>query len=443
MKADTVSVVGLGYVGLSLACKLAEIGLKVIGIDKDETRVSFIQAGRNPLKGKEPGLEELLTRVVFSGFLTTSTDPSAIFEADAVFVCVNTPMDEERRPDLKTLENALRDIGKNMNEGTLVSIESTIPPGTMNGMVLPILEEESCLKAGKDFFLVHCPERVMPGRLLLNMSIYQRTLGGLDEESIKKARTYYSRLVSAEIHETDMLSAEITKTVENAYRDVQIAFANEVALACEELGADVFEIRRLVNTSPFRNMHYPGSGVGGHCIPKDSWLLISSVSKDTTCLIPKARKINDRMPMHLAQLARTAMREADVDFEGARVTILGLGFLKDSGDTRNSPAKPIIDEFIKDTDVVVHDPYAEETYRATLTKKLEDALDGSDCAIFVTDHSVYETLTLEFMASRMRNKIIVDGRNLFDAEKCKRAGFFYSGIGKGRKRKNLKGMNLS
>jgi UDP-N-acetyl-D-mannosaminuronic acid dehydrogenase len=437
MSEDTVSVVGLGYVGLPLACKLAESGLKVIGIDKDEIRVSYIHAGRNPLKGEEPGLDELLESVVSLGILTASKDTSAISGTDAVFVCVNTPMEDKRRPDLGPLENAIRDIGRNMINGTLISIESTIPPGTMDGMVLPILEEESGLKAGKDFFLVHCPERVMPGRLLLNMSTYQRTLGGLDEESIKKARTYYSRLVNAEIHETDMLSAEITKTVENAYRDVQIAFANEVALACEELGADAFKIRKLVNTSPFRDMHYPGSGVGGHCIPKDPWLLVSSVSKDTTDLIPKARKINDMMPIHLAQLARMAMAEAGVDIEGAKVTILGLGFLKDSGDTRNSPAKLIIDEFIEDSDVVVHDPYANEEYRAPLTKKLDEALDGSDCAIFVTDHTIYETLTLDFISSRMRTNVIVDGRNLFDAEKCENAGFYYSGIGKGRKRKRI------
>lgn len=436
MSEDTVSVVGLGYVGLPLACKLAENGLKVIGIDKDETRVSYIQTGKNPLKGKEPGLDDLLARVVSSALLSASTDPSLIFDADAVFVCVNTPMDTERRPNLKPLESAIRDIGRNMSDGTLVSIESTIPPGTMDGMVLPILEEESGLEAGKDFSLVHCPERVMPGRLLLNMRTYQRTLGGLDEESIQRARTYYSRLVNADIHETDMLSAEITKTVENTYRDVQIAFANEVALACEELGADAFKIRELVNTSPFRDMHYPGSGVGGHCIPKDPWLLVSSVSKDTTCLIPNARKINDRMPIHLAQLARMAMAEAGVDHKGARVTILGLGFLRDSGDTRNSPAKPIIDEFVEDADVVVHDPYAEEAYRAPLTKKLEESLEGSDCAIFVTDHSVYKKLTLDFMSSKMRTRVIVDGRNLFDGEKCEKAGFHYFAIGKGRKRKS-------
>ncbi|NYT12576.1 MAG: nucleotide sugar dehydrogenase [Methanomassiliicoccales archaeon] len=437
MNEDTVSVVGLGYVGLPLACKLAESGVKVIGIDKDEIRVSHIHAGRNPLKGEEPGLDELLERVVSLGLLTASNNTSAISGTDAVFVCVNTPMEEKRKPNLEPLENAIRDIGRNMANGTLISIESTIPPGTMDGMVLPILEEESGLKAGKDFLLVHCPERVMPGRLLLNMSTYQRTLGGLDEESIKKARAYYSRLVDAEIHETDMLSAEITKTVENAYRDVQIAFANEIALACEELGADAFEIRKLVNTSPFRDMHYPGSGVGGHCIPKDPWLLVSSVSKDTTDLIPVARKINDMMPIHLAQLARIAMAEAGVDIEGARVTILGLGFLKDSGDTRNSPAKPIIDEFIEDSDVVVHDPYANEEYRAPLTKKLDEALDGSDCAIFVTDHTIYETLTLDFISSRMRTKVIVDGRDLFDAEMCENAGFYYSGIGKGRKSKRI------
>jgi len=434
MRGDTVSVVGLGYVGLSIACKLAERELRVLGVDNDRERVNTIAAGKNPLRGEEPGLPELLSKVVSEGRLTATDNPSLISGADAVFVCVDTPMDRDRRPVLTSLEGAVKDTGRNLSRGALVSVESTIPPGTMDGLVLPTLEKESGMTAGRDFSLVHCPERVMPGRLLLNMRTYQRTLGGLDQRSIERAREYYSLLVEAEIHETNMVSAEITKTVENAYRDVQIAFANEVALACEQLGADAFEIRRLVNTSPFRDMHHPGSGVGGHCIPKDPWLLVSAVSRESMRLIPTARSINDGMPLHLVELARNAMARAGVGGRRPKVTILGLGFLRGSGDARNSPAVPVIDALMDEADVIVHDPYVDMGHSAPLTSDLEEALSGSDCAIFVTDHNVYRTITLVEMASLMRTRVIVDGRNLFDADECERADFVYAGIGKGRKK---------
>ncbi len=431
MSEDRVSVVGLGYVGLPLACRLAESGLDVLGMDMDRDRIKAISEGRNPLRGDEPGLSDLLSDVVSEGRLKATDEFSMLSDVSGIFVCVNTPMDDDKKPLLAPLEQAIRDVGRNMSQDTLVSVESTIPPGTMEGMVLPFLERESGMKAGRDFSLVHCPERVMPGRLLLNMRTYDRGMGGLDEDSLSKGREYYSRIVEADIHGTDLKSAEISKTVENAYRDVQIAFANEVALACEQLGADVFVVRRLVNTSPFRDMHYPGSGVGGHCIPKDPWLLVSSVSRESMGLITTARGINDGMPLHLVKLIRETIEEASVNWR-PRIAILGLGFLKDSGDLRNSPAIPVIEALKAEADLIVHDPYVEEWDTAPLTSDLKGALSGADCAVFVTDHSVYQTIMLSTMASLMRTRIIVDGRNLFDAEKCERAGFLYAGIGKGK-----------
>jgi UDP-N-acetyl-D-mannosaminuronic acid dehydrogenase len=432
MSRNVVSVVELGYVGLPLACSLAREGLMVNGMDLDRNRVDAINRGMSPLRGEEPGLPELLSEVVSNDMMAATDDPSILREAEAIFVCVNTPMDESKRPMLGSLEGAIRDIGRNLSGDPLVSVESTIPPGTMDGLVLPVLEEESGLCGGRDFSLVHCPERVMPGRLLLNMSTYQRVLGGLDVRSLERGRSYYSRLVEAEIHETDLISAEISKTVENAYRDVQIAFANEVAMACERLGANVFEIRRLVNTSPFRDMHYPGSGVGGHCIPKDPWLLVSSVQGENMDLIPTARSVNDGMPMHLANMAMETIRESGI--EGTpRISIMGLGFLKDSGDVRNSPTIQVVKALHDRADLIIHDPFVDEWGGVPLTGDIEEALSGSDCAVFVTDHSAYQTLMLPHMASLMRNRIIVDGRNLFDGDKCQRAGFIYSGVGKGRR----------
>jgi len=430
MAERIVTVVGTGYVGLPLACMLASMGFHVEGVDRNERKVNSINQGVLPLRGNEPDLGLLLRRVVSSGNLRASVSFEPVKRSEAVFVCVNTPLNDNKEPMLEMLEEALVEIAANLKPDTLISVESTIPPGTMDRVVLPLLEEHSGLVAGKDFYLVHCPERVMPGKLLSNMRSCPRVLGGLDGASVERALEYYSLLVDAEIHTTDMLSAEITKTVENAYRDVQIAFANEVALACEELGADVYEIRKLVNTAPYRDMHMPGSGVGGHCIPKDPWLLVSAIKKGAMKLIPTARNINDSMPHHLASLVKRALEKAGIPLRDAKIAVMGVGFLRDSGDVRNSPALGVIRE-LSEADLIAHDPFADEGLGVPLTSDLKEALSGADCAVFVTDHSIYHTLDPEWMAGIMRSKIIVDGRNIFDARKCLENGFDYSGVGKG------------
>lgn len=430
MQERAVAVVGLGYVGLPLACSFASTGLRTIGYDIVADKTDKIDAGINPIEGDEPGLSELLSDVHTKGLLHASTDPATLKEADAIFVCVDSPVDENKMPNLKFLRSAVGTIAKNMKKGALLSIESTIPPGTMENLVIPAVREDRGFEPGKDYLLVHCPERVMPGRLLRNIKEYDRILGTFDEKSAKVATEYYKRIVEGHIHKTALVNAEITKTAENAYRDVQIAFANEVALLCEDLGADVFEVRRLVNTCPFRDMHIPGSGVGGYCLPKDPWLLLSSAKNARKEVIPAARRVNEHMPVHMVELVRKALDERGVKGK-ARVAIMGLSFLRDSDDTRNSPSLVIIDRMIDEYDLIVHDPFVQKTYKAEMVRDMDSALKGADCAVFVTDHSCYKDLDLNKMKKLMRSPIIVDGRNIFDAERCHGSGFTYRGIGKG------------
>ena len=431
MANEKVAVVGIGYVGLPLACVLAESGFKTVGIDVDKRRIDMINSGVCPIVGDEPGLPELLKKVIADGGFRASANPQDLGTSDAVFVCVDTPIGPDKNPKLEILKSAVTTVSRSMKKGVLVSIESTLPPGTMTSIVIPILEKESGLRVGKDFLLCHCPERVMPGKLLNNMRKVERVLGGFDSESIKRGAYFYSRIVQAEIHPTDLLSAEISKTTENAYRDVQIAFANEVALLCEKLGADAFEVRRLVNTCPFRDMHIPGSGVGGHCLPKDSWLLLSGVPENKAKIIPDARSVNESMPHHMAELAKEVMLQANVTSIRPKVAVLGLAFLRDSDDTRESPALKIIDDLMDDYELVVHDPMVINPYKVHLTRDLEEALLGADCAIFVTDHSAYRTLDLQKVKKWMRTPAIVDGRNLFNRHDAERNGIAYVGIGKG------------
>jgi UDP-N-acetyl-D-mannosaminuronic acid dehydrogenase len=431
MANEKVAVVGIGYVGLPLACVLAESGFRTVGIDVDRNRVDMINSGLCPIVGDEPGLPELIKKVISGGNLKASISQQDAVSCDAIFVCVDTPIGPDKKPKLEILRSAVTSVGRSMKKGVLVSIESTLPPGTMMSIVIPILEKESRLSAGKDFLVCHCPERVMPGKLLNNMRKVERVLGGLDSESIKRGAYFYSKIVQAEIHPTDLLSAEISKTAENAYRDVQIAFANEIALLCEKLGADAFEVRRLVNSCPFRDMHIPGSGVGGHCLPKDSWLLLSGVPGNNAKVIPDARAVNESMPHHLGELAREAMLKAKVSAVRPKVAIMGLAFLRDSDDVRESPAIKVIDDLENDYELIVHDPFVKNTYKVDLTRDLEAALLGADCAIFVTDHSAYRTLDLQKVKRLMRTPAIVDGRNLFNRNDAERKGLIYRGIGKG------------
>ncbi len=432
MSIRSVAIIGAGYVGLPVACMFASKGACTLAVDIDAERVDKINRGISPIEGEEPGLAELMSEAAGSGRLVATTDYARISAADAIIVCVDTPIDEAtKRPVLDILRSAVSSVGKHMRHGALVSIESTLPPRTMQDLVIPIIEESSGMKTGRDFLLVHCPERVMPGRLLRNLKEYDRVLGGYDPPSVEAGKKLYSMIMEGKLHTSDLLHAEISKTLENAYRDVQIAFANEVALACEELGADAFEVRRLVNTCPFRDMHIPGAGVGGHCLPKDSWLFTSSLNEFKPTIITSARETNEHMPVHMVELVEDALSEAGREIESSRVAILGLAFLRDSDDTRHSPALTIIDRLHGRADLVVHDPYVAKGYRAPLVRELEEAVNGADCLVIVTDHSCYWGLDLHNLKAEMSTPVIVDGRNMLSAETCRSEGFVYRGIGKG------------
>jgi len=339
---------------------------------------------------------------------------------------VQTPFGD-KKPEYSALESALEEIGKYLQKDQLVIIESTIAPGTMNKIVKPILERKSGLKAGKDFMLGNCPERVMPGKLLCNIENLDRVVGGIDEKTREKMIELYSHIVKGDLYPTNCLTAEVVKTAENAYRDVQIAFANELALLCERLGIDAYEVRELVNKCPYRDVHIPGAGVGGHCIPKDSLLLNYGAGDFEAKLMLLARKINDDMPYHVVELVKKVLGNV----KGKKIAVLGLAYLANSNDTRNTPALPVIKELEKlGADVIVHDPYVKSYEKITLTNHLNDALKDADCIVIVTSHDQYHEIDLEKIKKLMRTPCIVDGRNVFSKEKAEKVGFRFAGVGK-------------
>ena len=437
-----VVVIGIGYVGTAVASAFAKAGHSVIGVDNQEWKIQAINKGICPIEGDEPGLKELIKEMAEKKRLSATSDFSVCKNADLIIIAVNTPVNEStKEPEYGPLRAVTQAIGRNLGKGSIVVVESTIAPKTMEKVVRPLLERESGLLAGKDFYLANCPERVTPGRLLYNLEHYNRVLGGINGDSAKRALKFYTDIVKGDIDITDCTTAEIVKTAENAYRDVQIAFANEIALICEKLGADAYKVRHLVNKCPFRDMHVPGAGVGGHCIPKDSWLLAYGVKGELgTELLKTSRKINDGMPHHTVELIRNAFRSAKKEIKKSKVAVLGLAFLPDSDDLRNSPAIHIINELKKSgCNVIVHDPFVLDFYidyyklrqeSVSFTRDIGEAIKGVDCVVVATLHSGYKKLEPETLGKKMRTKIIVDGRNLFDRKKCEKAGFIYRGIGK-------------
>lgn len=439
----TIVVIGMGYVGIPAAALLADVpGHTVIGVQRRSRRsgwkIEWINSGKNPFEGDEPGMDELIRRVVLEKkTLHVTDDFSVCKEADVILIDVQTPTNTERIPEYLSLRTVSAQAAAYLQPGTLVIIESTVAPGTTEHVVKPILEEGSGLRAGEDFYLAFSYERVMPGKLLEYITDFPRVVGGINEESTRRAVELYKTIVRREITPTSLLTAELAKTMENAYRDVNIAFANEMALVCEAMGVDVYEIRRLMNARHDRHMHLPGAGVGGHCLPKDPWLLKFGVDTYGAYPVPMrmialAREINDSMPLHLVELTEQALNERGVHIAQAKIAVLGVAYLEDSDDTRNTPAAPVIEALQrKGATVVAHDPYVRELEGYELTRNLEQALRQADAAVIVTKHKPYFSLDLAWLREVMRTPILIDGRNVFEAATVRSAGFTYKAIGKG------------
>lgn len=430
-----IGVIGLGYVGLPLAITLAAKGFCVTGVERDAGRVELINAAGTPFEDSEAAeLSTILRNVIKSGSLRVTSDYRQLMTADVVMICVETPVGSDHRPRFDALKSACLALGSVLKPGSLVIVESTLAPGTMDGLVRPLLEASTGGASRADFYLGHCPERLTPGRLLENMRSMSRTVGGQTPQATDAMLALYRQFVEGDLESTDMLTAELVKTTENAYRDVNIAFANEVAIICERLKADVWKVRDLVNKLPDRLMLAPGGGVGGHCIPKDSWLLATGFGDDgKESLLATARRINDGMPGHVAQLVSRCLVQGGLPLSEARVAILGYSYREDSGDTRNSPTKDLVDILASSgCSLRVHDPFVGE-FRGNL----QTALRGADCLVLMVGHSQYRELLVPDLAALMRRRIVIDARAFFNPESLRAMGFTYKRIGTGGLEKDL------
>jgi len=431
-KSALITIIGLGYVGLPLAGLLAKSGYRVLGADIKEEIVQEINRGRSPIN--EPGLNRLLKEVRRAKRLRATTETEKAAEkGDVIFVVVQTPIDKDRRPDLQAFRAAWRTVAKTRPRGKLLIGESTVPPGAMRSIVVRMLAEEG-LEAGRDYLLAYSPERAIPTRALAEMQANERIVGGVNERSAEMAAALYSQICRSRIWKTDLETAEIVKLVENTYRDVNIAFSNEIALLCEKLGVDVSTALELANRHPRVNILKPGPGVGGHCIPKDPHLLLDSARKAglELKLISAAREVNESMPEHVVELIKRGLKEIDKTPEEARISIMGIAYKGNTDDARNSPAELIVKSLMsRSSNLISHDPYVTQDFGARFTRDIEEAVKGADCLVFLADHDVYRDLDPRMMKEKLGKPcVVVDTRRIFNPRLFEEERIRYIGLGR-------------
>ncbi|MGQ9460512.1 MAG: nucleotide sugar dehydrogenase [Candidatus Bathyarchaeaceae archaeon] len=427
-----IAVIGLGHVGLTTTAIFADAGFQVTGADLKQEVVKAVSSGKSHIK--EPRLDELVGKVVRQGRLKATTNTrQAAREADIVILCVQTPINENKEPSLTYLGKACEAVAEGLLKGKLVIVQSTVPPGTTKNFVAKILEEGSGLKCGEDFWLAYCPERIAPGKAVQEFIENVRIVGGYNSESVEIAVELFKTVTKGEILTTDCTSAEIAKVAENAFRDANIAFANELALICEQIGSDVMEVIRLANTHPRVNIHKPGCGVGGPCLPKDPYLLLHPVRDEgfKSRAIKPSRELNDYMSKHAVELVVKALRKLGKDVGESKVAVLGVAYKGEVDETRNSPAETIVRELMDlGAEVVVYDPYCRESFGAGRAKDVMEAVGEADCIVIATDHKMFRELELGRIKALMNeNPALVDGRRIVHPLEAKKHGFVYYGVG--------------
>lgn len=422
----TVCVVGLGYIGLPTACLLARSN-RVVGVDVDPDKVAVLREGELPFQ--EPGLNDLFDAVRgrFSAHPSISEARDAV-EAegetpiDTYLVATPTPLDEVTQvPNLEYVQAGVESVAAALRPGDMMILESTVPPGTTDRLVLPLLEQSD---AGPgEFNYGYCPERALPGNTIREMVENDRVVGGLDDESNERISDLY-RFVEGSIHHTNPLCAEYVKLIENTYRDTNIALANELGKLAEQYGLDGRSAIELANEHPRVDILSPGPGVGGHCLPIDPQFL-TQLSDDSR-LVSLAREINDTMPVHVLRLVRDLL----TDQSDVRITILGVAYKGGVDDTRETPARRFLRLANNEGyDVRVHDPHV-ESFDYPLSE-FDAAIRGSDCLVLITDHPEFTELDPGSVASSMRRSNVLDTRGILDPDRWENAGFTVRRLGDG------------
>lgn len=425
MKQQTVAVIGLGYVGLPLAVRAAEKGYRVIGFDTDVAKIALLKQGKSPIKDRF--IEERLARHP----ITVTDDAKYLAHADIVLICVPTPVDKAYYPDLGPVISATTLLAHHVKKGALVVLESTVNPGVSEEIVRPLFEAAG-FAIGRDLFLAHCPERINPGDPKWNVTNIPRVVGAFERQGLERAHAFYSSIVDGEIRKMKSIrEAEAVKIVENSFRDINIAFVNELARSFDVLDIDVQDVILGAATKPFAFMaHYPSCGVGGHCIPVDPYYLIERAKRSgfDHRFLKIAREINNSMPAYAVELLQDALNQVKLPLNGTRVGVLGLAYKANIDDLRESPALKIIEELKKHhARVATFDPHVPSL---STVKSLEALCKKSEALMLVTDHAAFKAAITPALLKKHGIRVLIDGKNCLEKQTFLKSGIIYKGIGR-------------
>jgi len=426
----SICVIGLGQVGLPTALTFSKEGYKVYGHDIDESTLNSLSQKQSPFK--ETGIQELLIQVIEDKkFEPNNSLNECVNKSDIIIVCVPTPITASVKPNLSFLESVLNSLTKVNLKGKLVIIESSTPPGTFKNFVLPIITKNTSL--GNGFWIAYVPERLLPSQALFGIQNTPRIIGHEDEKSGNLAKSLYQNIVHSQIFVTNSKIAELSKLVENSYRDVNIAFANEIGIICEKYEIDFVELASICNSHPRVNLHMAGPGVGGPCLTKDPYLLLNPTKGNQikSRIITESRKINDLMPLHVSKLVTDALESQGKSLKKSTVLILGTAYKGNVSDTRFSPSKKIIHDLLqKQCKVFVYDPFTAETFDAEIINKLDKEIIGKcDVLVIVTDHDEFRNIDLSIFKSMIEKPIIVDTKRIFNSTDVENLNMIYISIG--------------
>jgi len=408
-------VLGLGYIGLPTAVMFANSGITVVGVDTDP---NVVHAVNNKIAlMEEAELAERLSSAVEFNYLRAYEKPQ---KADAFIITVPTPVNEDKSADLSFVKEAVESILPYLEKGNLVVVESTVPPRTLLDVVCPILER-SGLELGQDLYVAYSPERVILGKVFYELEHNSRVIGGINDISTIKTKELYEKIVKGKLLLTDATTAELVKVIENTYRDVNIAFANELVKLAEKIGVNVWEAIEFANHHPRVNIHQPGPGVGGHCIAVDPWFLVE-LAPEITKLVHQSRLINDEMPLYIAMKVQKILNENHIS--KAKVAVLGLAFKANIDDCRESPSFEVIRRLEElGLQCVAYDPRVKTMKLDCQVPSLEDAFKGADMAVVLVGHDQFKKINVKEIKQFMNHHIVFDTRNSIDLKEWRKEGF--------------------
>ena len=434
-KSLKVCVVGIGRIGLPTALSFAKAGLYTIGVDINQKLVDSINAGNFPLKD-EPGYEDVFNNVRKNGnFLATTDINEAISKSNLILLSLPTPMDENNIPTYSALESVGKQLSQILQPNSLVVVESTIEPGFIEDMMIKIIEGTNMLRVGKNFTIGVCPENANPGEILHDFTNLPRLVGGVNEQTTKIITMIYDFVFSVElVTMPDCRTANAVKLTTNVFRDVNIALVNELSLMFEKLGIDTLKVLEAAKRKYNFQIHYPGAGVGGPCLPINSYQFLNTAKRTGSKLniIKYSREINEKMPDHVINLILDGFKKCNKSIKGCKVLILGISYKPDVKDIQLSPAEIIINKLkILGARIKIYDPYykGNQVFGINVEQNIEDILSEVDASIIVTAHKEFQEIDLKIF-TKMKTPILIDSRGIIDISSANDAGLVFRGLGR-------------